>query len=102
MSLERQISSVTLAVQTVERAFHDPQDWSLRWGPHTLPATVVTDRNGVTFSAEVPDACYLAPVDEPVTLWHRDVMLGARPIGHPGDVAFGIDWVITLDVLAAV
>lgn len=101
MSLEQRISSVALAVRTVERAFHDPLGWSFRWGPHVLPATVVATERGVTFSAEVPEMCYLTPVDEPVTLWHRDDMLGARQITHPGDAAFGIDWELSLDLLAA-
>lgn len=100
--LEHSVSRLKLLVSLIERALHDPHDWSLVIGDYSIPARWVTDASGpepcLVLVAQLPCARDLGDVIAYV--WHRAESCYAISLG---DVRAGdnLEWSLSPLVLAA-
>lgn len=96
MSLEMRINQALTAAHLLERALHAADGWTISYGPHTVPAERRVEDDGVVLTGRFPETCWLFEPSDAIVLSHRDVPLAVRPLGHPGDGGFDIDWSLRL------
>lgn len=90
--LEMVVSRAIYTVHAFERALHDAGPWTMAWGPYTQPARRTIHPDGVSFSAEFPESCWITRPDTNITLYCRDEVNAIRAIEYPGDTAFAVVW----------
>ena len=94
-ALEMLASQAVYASHAFERALHDSGPWTMTWGPLTVPAERTIHEDGVSFTADFPEACWIERPSTNVTLECRGEVAAMRAIEFPGDAAFAVNWALT-------
>lgn len=93
--IELDAAQALFAARLLEAAVHHPGPWSFRWGTVEVPAVKTISENGVTFTGQFPDLCYLERPQGGLILLCEGVVMGLRSMAaddHPGDTAFQVSW----------
>lgn len=101
MDLDIEVSKALFGVTLMERALHDPRPWSARWAGRTAPLAREVVPGGVNLHCTFTDYCLLGDPDPVVEVEVEGEVIACRPIAHPGDGGFTLDWTLTLDVQLA-
>lgn len=96
--LETLVNRAVYSANLLERAVHEPNGWTISWGPHNVPAERHVGDDGVTFVADIEEACYLAPVASNVVLRQGGDIVAVRAMDHPGDTGFSVSWRLAITV----
>lgn len=102
MVLDFAVAQALYRARQMERALHDPGPWTIKWGPHEVPASRLVGETSIHFLAHFPEHCYLDAPSPTATLLCRGEVVGTRDIEFPGDGAFSLTWVLDLGVLSSV
>lgn len=92
--LDCTVAQVVHAASLLEKAVHSAGAWTLAWGPHTIKAKRVLTDDGVIFSGEFPEVCYLERFEAPLALCLDGETVAVREMEWPGDRGFAVDWSI--------
>ena len=92
--LDSTVAQVVFVARVLEKAVHSEGTWTMAWGPHEVPAVRVLTDDGVLFSADFPEACYLEQIDSPLVLLLDGETVTVRSMEHPGDTGFTVNWEI--------
>ena len=93
--IELDAAQALFAARMLEMAVHHPGPWTLKWGGVEVPATKTLSEDGVVFSGEFPDLCYLHPPEGGLLILCEGMVMGMRPADefrHPGDTGFVVTW----------
>lgn len=94
--IDVQVNRLLYVAHMIERAIHEPDGWTIRWGLYDVPATRVLTDSGVRFDAVFPEVCLIAPMPRNAALCHRGEVMALRALDHPGDCAFAVQWAMDL------
>lgn len=98
---DSKISALLYVAHLLERAIHEPDGWSISWGPYSVDAQRIQTADGVRFEAVFPEVCLIAPMPPNATLCHRGEVVAIRALDHPGDCAFALSWALDLEGVGA-
>lgn len=93
--IDATVNRILYVAHLMERALHEPDHWSIQWGPYTVPATRVVTDTGVRFDAEFPEICLIAPMPRNASLCFRGEIVAIRALDHPGDCGFSLSWALS-------
>lgn len=93
-NLDLTVAQAVFTTKLLERALHDEGPWTLAWGPFEVPVERVLVDDGVAFTAEFPEHCYLEPPHPVAVLRCRDDAVAAKTIDFPGDGGFTVEWTL--------
>ena len=95
------VNKILYVAHLMERALHEPEGWSIQWGPYTVPATRVITDTGVRFDALFPEMCHLSPMPRNASLCFRGEVVAIRAMEHPGDCGFALSWALSAQTAGA-
>ena len=89
-SLERSVSHALYVANRVEKMLHDVGPWTIKWGPHEVHATRVIEGDHISFSASVPEVCWLVRPTGSLEVRCDGEVVAIQHIGDPGDGPFSV------------
>lgn len=95
--VELDAAQALFAARMLEAAVHDEGPWSFKWGEVEVPATKTFTDEGVVFTGDFPEVCYLVRPEGSLLLLCKGTVMGMRSPGefeHPGDTGFTVTWAV--------
>lgn len=86
--IERSVSRALYVATRIEKALHDNGPWTISWGPHEVPATRTISGDRITFSASIPEVCWIVRPTGSVELRCDGEVMAIQHIEDPGDGPF--------------
>lgn len=93
--IELDAAQALFAARMLEMAVHHKGPWTFKWGEIEIPAERTVTIDGVVFTGQFPDVCYLKRPEGSLLLLCEGVFVGMRSpeeFEHPGDTGFTVTW----------
>lgn len=88
--LERSVSRALYVATRVEKMLHDNGPWTITWGPHEVPASRTIEDDQITFSASIPEVCWIVRPTGGIELRCNGEVVAIQHIEDPGDGPFSV------------
>lgn len=87
-NIEDSVSRVLYVASRVEKMLHDDGPWTITWGPHEVPAIRTITADCVSFTASIPETCWIVRPHGSVDVRCDGEVVAFQHIADPGDAPF--------------
>lgn len=99
MAIDIEISKAIFFLRLIERAIHDPAEWSARFGGVEVPCRRVIEDTGVELMARFPHP--EVEVEGDVDILSEGEVIASTPVVLPRSGEFTFRWALSLDYTLA-
>lgn len=93
-TLDLAVAQAVHAARLLERALHDPGEWSMEYAGQVFPAQRIVHRDHIHFRGTLPAQCWVSEPETVLSLLIDGEVISVRPIAHPGDGEHTLDWTV--------
>lgn len=95
MAIDIEISKAIFFLRLIERAIHDPAEWTARFGNIEVPCRRIIEDSGVELFARFPHG--EVEVEGDVVILSEGEVIGSVPVILSRSGEFTFRWALTLD-----